>query len=106
MTFVEEPVAILARDVRKLRSRAIPIVKVRWRHRLVEEATWETEQELESNFPACLSLQVLLDPYFRGRKFFLVVDIVTLLVIFSVLSSVHRLESSYRDSRSFMTCWD
>ena len=105
LTFVEEPVAILARDVRKLRSRAIPIVKVRWRHRLVEEATWETEQELESNFPACLSLQVLLDPYFRGRKFFLVVDIVmTLIVIFSVLSSVHCLENTYSNSKSFMTC--
>jgi len=29
LTFVEEPVAILARDVRRLRSRAIPVVKVR-----------------------------------------------------------------------------
>ena len=106
MTFVEEPVAILARDVGKLRSRVIPIVKVHWRHRSVEEATWETEQELESSFPACLSLQVLLGPYFRGRKFFLVVDIVMTLVIFSVLSSVHRLERSYSDSKSFMTCWD
>lgn len=51
LTFVEEPVAILARDVRKLRSRAIPIVKVRWRHRSVEEATWETEQEMREQFP-------------------------------------------------------
>ena len=61
----------------------------------------------ESSFPAFLSLQVLLDPYFRGRKFFLVVDIImTLLVIFSVLSSMHRLERSCSDSKSFMTCWD
>ncbi|WMV16380.1 hypothetical protein MTR67_009765, partial [Solanum verrucosum] len=46
LTFVEEPVAILARDVRRLRSTAILVVKVRWRHRPVEEATWETEQEM------------------------------------------------------------
>ncbi|KAH0672578.1 hypothetical protein KY284_023665 [Solanum tuberosum] len=46
-----EPVAILARDVRRLRSRAIPVVKVRWRHRPVEEATWETEQEMREQFP-------------------------------------------------------
>ncbi|WMV52715.1 hypothetical protein MTR67_046100 [Solanum verrucosum] len=46
LTFVEEPVDILARDVRKLRSRAIHVVKVRWRHRPIEEATWETEQEM------------------------------------------------------------
>ena len=52
LTFVEEPVAILARDVRRLRSRAIPVVKVRWRHRPVEEATWETEQEMREQFPS------------------------------------------------------
>ena len=51
LTFVEEPVAILARDVGKLRSRVIPIVKVHWRHRSVEEATWETEQEMREQFP-------------------------------------------------------
>ncbi|WMV18795.1 hypothetical protein MTR67_012180 [Solanum verrucosum] len=51
LTFVEEPVAILARDVRRLHSRAIPIVKVRWRHRPVEEATWETEHEMRVQSP-------------------------------------------------------
>ncbi|KAH0643764.1 hypothetical protein KY290_035213 [Solanum tuberosum] len=51
LTFVEEPVVILARDVRRLRSRAIAVVKVRWRHRPVEEATWETEQEMREQFP-------------------------------------------------------
>ncbi|XP_069151995.1 uncharacterized protein [Solanum lycopersicum] len=51
LIFVEEPIAILARDMRKLRSRAILIVKVRWRHCSVEEATWETEQEMREQFP-------------------------------------------------------
>ncbi|WMV13828.1 hypothetical protein MTR67_007213 [Solanum verrucosum] len=46
LTFIEELVAILARDVRQLRSRAIPVVKVRWRHCPVEKVTWETEQEM------------------------------------------------------------
>ncbi|XP_069150304.1 uncharacterized protein [Solanum lycopersicum] len=46
LTFVEEPVAILTRDVRKLRLRSIPIFNIRWRHRLVEEATWETKQKM------------------------------------------------------------
>ena len=50
LTFVEEPVAILARDVGTLRSRVIPIVKVHWRHRSVEEATWEIEQEMREQF--------------------------------------------------------
>ncbi|CAN4096710.1 unnamed protein product [Withania somnifera] len=44
--FVEEPVLIFTREVRKLRSREIPTVKVRWSHRLIEEATWEIESEM------------------------------------------------------------
>uniref|UniRef100_A0A0V0GJB6 Putative ovule protein n=1 Tax=Solanum chacoense TaxID=4108 RepID=A0A0V0GJB6_SOLCH len=51
LRYIEEPVAILARDVRRLRSRAIPVVKVRWKHRPVEEATWDTGQEMRQQFP-------------------------------------------------------
>lgn len=51
MTFVKELVSILARDVMKMRSRAIPIGKVRWRHHSVEEAIRETEQEMGEQFP-------------------------------------------------------
>ncbi|CAN4114476.1 unnamed protein product [Withania somnifera] len=46
LSFVEEPVKILAMEVRKLRSREIPVVKVRWSHRLIEEATWEIKSEM------------------------------------------------------------
>ncbi|XP_049366961.1 uncharacterized protein LOC125831864 [Solanum verrucosum] len=35
----EEPVAILDRDVRKLRTKEIMSVKVKWKHRPIEEAT-------------------------------------------------------------------
>lgn len=42
LAFVEEPVAILSKDTRT-RSKVIPIVKVKWRHCLVEEATWKME---------------------------------------------------------------
>ncbi|WMV58887.1 hypothetical protein MTR67_052272 [Solanum verrucosum] len=38
-----EPIVILDRDVRKLRTKEIKSVKVQWKHRLVEEATWETK---------------------------------------------------------------
>ena len=107
LTFVEEPVAILARDVRKLRLE--PFLLLRSVGGIVQSRRIprRPSRRCESGFPACLSLQVLLDPYFRGRKFFLVVDIViTLIVIFSVLSSVHRLERFYSYSKSFITCWD
>ncbi|WMV49780.1 hypothetical protein MTR67_043165 [Solanum verrucosum] len=35
-------VSMLRRQVRRLRSKKIPLVKVKWRHRLVVEDTWET----------------------------------------------------------------
>ncbi|KAF3670557.1 hypothetical protein FXO37_08490 [Capsicum annuum] len=43
LTFVEEPVLVLACDVKRLRTREIPVVKVQWGHRPVEKATWEIE---------------------------------------------------------------
>ncbi|WMV50808.1 hypothetical protein MTR67_044193 [Solanum verrucosum] len=41
LSFVEELVANLNKDVRQLHSKAIPMVKVHWRHRPVEEAIWD-----------------------------------------------------------------
>ncbi|XP_070017406.1 uncharacterized protein [Nicotiana sylvestris] len=51
LTYDVEPVAILGRQVRKLRSKDINSVKVQWRGRLVEEATWETDWEMQSRDP-------------------------------------------------------
>ncbi|XP_070045503.1 uncharacterized protein [Nicotiana tomentosiformis] len=44
MTYDVELVAILDRQVRKLRSKDIASVKVQWRGQPLEEATWETER--------------------------------------------------------------
>ncbi|CAN4115603.1 unnamed protein product [Withania somnifera] len=64
-SFVEEPVRILAKEVRKLRSREIPMVKVRWNHRSIEEATWEIESEVRKRYPQiCLRHEVFLFPFF------------------------------------------
>ncbi|XP_059311694.1 uncharacterized protein LOC132063243 [Lycium ferocissimum] len=51
LTYEEVPVAILDRDVCKLRSKEIASVKVQWRNRPVEEATWETESDMSSKYP-------------------------------------------------------
>ncbi|XP_070003038.1 uncharacterized protein [Nicotiana sylvestris] len=51
LSYVEEPVAILDRQVRKLRSKNIAPVKVQWRDRPVEKATWETEQDMSGRYP-------------------------------------------------------
>ncbi|CAN4101420.1 unnamed protein product [Withania somnifera] len=51
LSFVEESVLILAREIRKLRSREIPMVKIQWCHRSIEEVTWEIESEMRKRYP-------------------------------------------------------
>ena len=51
LTFEEEPVAIVDYQVRQLRSKVIPMVKVLWRSNSVEEHTWETEAEMRAMYP-------------------------------------------------------
>ncbi|GKC89435.1 retrotransposon protein, putative, ty3-gypsy subclass [Tanacetum coccineum] len=41
--FIEEPMEIMDREVKKLKKRRIPIVKVRWNSRRGPEFTWELE---------------------------------------------------------------
>ena len=43
-TYEEEPIEILAREVKELRKKRIPLVKVLWRNHKMEEATWESEK--------------------------------------------------------------
>ncbi|XP_059287608.1 uncharacterized protein LOC132040939 [Lycium ferocissimum] len=51
LSYEEEPAAILDRPIRKLRSKEITSVKVQWRGRSVEEATWETEVDMWPWYP-------------------------------------------------------
>nr|GFC83941.1 putative reverse transcriptase domain-containing protein [Tanacetum cinerariifolium] len=45
--FVEEPIEILDRGIKKLKRRWIPTVKVRWNFRRGPEFTWEREDEMK-----------------------------------------------------------
>ncbi|KAH0672776.1 hypothetical protein KY290_026933 [Solanum tuberosum] len=51
LQYEKESIAILDRDVRKLKTKEIKSVKVQWRHRPVEEATWETERDMQEKYP-------------------------------------------------------
>ena len=44
LMYKEEPVMILAREVKELRNKRIPLVKVLWRNHKTEEATLESEE--------------------------------------------------------------
>ena len=50
LSYEEEPVAILDREVRKLRSREIASIKVQWKNRPVEEDTWEKEADMREKY--------------------------------------------------------
>ena len=65
LTFEEEPVQILARDVKVLRRKSVPLVKVLWRNHGREEATWESEETMRQQYP-----QLFGSGKFRGRNFF------------------------------------
>ncbi|KAJ9152415.1 hypothetical protein P3X46_025983, partial [Hevea brasiliensis] len=51
LTYEEEPIRILAREVKELRNKQISLVKVLWRHHNTEEATWESEETMRKQFP-------------------------------------------------------
>ena len=51
LMYEEEPVEILAREVKELRNKKIPLVKVLWRNHKTEEATWEIEETMRQQYP-------------------------------------------------------
>ena len=51
LTYKEEPVEILAREVKELRNKKISLVKVLWRNHKTEEATWESEETMRHQYP-------------------------------------------------------
>ncbi|XP_058005397.1 uncharacterized protein LOC131181363 [Hevea brasiliensis] len=47
LTYEEESVAILTREVKELRNKQVSLVKVLWRNHAIEEATWESEEVMK-----------------------------------------------------------
>ncbi|GJU35436.1 putative reverse transcriptase domain-containing protein [Tanacetum coccineum] len=59
LRFVEEPIEIVERDVKKLKRRRIPLVKVRWNSRQGAEYTWEREDQFRKKYPNLFPKSVL-----------------------------------------------
>ncbi|GKF28599.1 putative reverse transcriptase domain-containing protein [Tanacetum coccineum] len=55
LRFVEEHIEIVERDVKKLKRRRIPLVKVRWNSRQGAEYTWEREDQFRKKYPHLFS---------------------------------------------------
>ena len=51
LTYEEEPLEIMAREVKELRNKNISLVKVLWKNHKTEEATWESEETMRQQYP-------------------------------------------------------
>ncbi|KAK8672344.1 hypothetical protein V6N13_110717 [Hibiscus sabdariffa] len=54
LSYEEEPVQILDREVKRLRNNNVSLVKILWRNHKVEEATWEPEETMRTQYPYLL----------------------------------------------------
>nr|GFB71249.1 putative reverse transcriptase domain-containing protein [Tanacetum cinerariifolium] len=51
LQFVEEPVEIVDRKVKRLKRSRIPLVKIRWNSKRGPEFTWEREDQFRKKYP-------------------------------------------------------
>ncbi|XP_048326775.2 uncharacterized protein LOC112493327 [Ziziphus jujuba] len=51
LSYEKQPVQILGREKKRLCNKTIALVKVRWRNQIVEEATWDREDQMRSQYP-------------------------------------------------------
>ncbi|GAV62767.1 hypothetical protein CFOL_v3_06290 [Cephalotus follicularis] len=51
MSFIETHVRILDRQVKQLRSKSVPLIKVLWQSHGIEEATREREDDMKVTYP-------------------------------------------------------
>ena len=51
LTYEEKPIRILDRQVKQLRNREIPMIKVEWQEHYGTNATWEKEEEMQHQYP-------------------------------------------------------
>ena len=50
-SYDEEPKPIMAHEVKQLRNKQVPLVKVLWQHHGGEEATWESKATMRAQYP-------------------------------------------------------
>ncbi|GJS03395.1 hypothetical protein Tco_0319903 [Tanacetum coccineum] len=51
LNFIEEPVEIMDREVKRLKQSRIPIVKVHWNSKRGPKLTWEREDQMQKKYP-------------------------------------------------------
>ena len=51
LTYEEVPIAILNRQLERLRNKEVASVNLLWRNQQIEEVTWEAEEEMKLKYP-------------------------------------------------------
>ncbi|KAG8474789.1 hypothetical protein CXB51_031478 [Gossypium anomalum] len=64
LSYEEEPIRILARKVKELRNKKVPLVKVLWLKHGIEEATWETKTSMKERYPNLFTGKIFGDENF------------------------------------------
>ncbi|GJR01428.1 putative reverse transcriptase domain-containing protein [Tanacetum coccineum] len=57
LQFVEEPIEIMEREIKRLKQSRIPLVKVRWNSRRGPEFTWERKDSFKQKYPQLFTNQ-------------------------------------------------
>ena len=73
LSYDEKPKAILAQEVKQLRNKQVPLVKVLWQHHGRKEATWNPEVTMKAQYRQLFDTS----KNFEDGKFFLRGRIVT-----------------------------
>lgn len=64
LSYEDELVYILAREVKKIRNKTIPLVKVLWRNHSTKEVAWERESQMKDQYPQLFSSMNFEDEIF------------------------------------------
>ena len=64
LSYEEEPVRLLMREVKELRNKKIPLVKVLWHKHGIEEATWKLEESMKDRYPKLFTDKIFGDENF------------------------------------------
>ncbi|KAA3461980.1 receptor-like protein kinase [Gossypium australe] len=61
LMYNEEPIRILACEIKELRNKCIALVKVLWDKHGIEEATWEPEKAMQKQYPNLFTSRIFRD---------------------------------------------
>jgi hypothetical protein len=63
LSLAEYPMRVLDHKERQTRRQKVKMYKIQWSHHTEEEATWETEQFLNTKYPDFLQVKLVSEPF-------------------------------------------